>query len=122
MGPKWPHVNTYSIGIVAIAFTITTTFSLAGALLIGKNGCQFIGGNIVTGLRICFILHHLLQMSKCSICLGLGLVYLGICAIATLSGNLLGTSCGSQGITIFAIKFIIGMAVSIALYRLACKT
>ena len=55
-----PHMNTYLIGIMTIAFTIITTFSIAGALLIGKNGCQFIGGNIVASLSIRLILHHLL--------------------------------------------------------------
>ena len=115
-------MNTYLIGIMTTALAIAITFSFAVALLIGKDGYQFIRGNIVASLCICLILHHLLQMSKCSISLGLCLVYLVICAITTLCSNLLGTSCGSQGITIFTIKFIIGVTVSITLHRLARET
>ena len=55
-----PHMNTYLIGIMATTFAVVTALSMTVTLLIGKNGCQFIGGNIVISLSIRLILHHLL--------------------------------------------------------------
>jgi hypothetical protein len=105
---------------------MTVTFALAVLTamtsLLRKNLCGIVCSNIVGGLCISFILHHLLQMGHSSVDLGSCFIYLIVSTLTTLCGNLLSTTSCSQCLTILNIELIMRMQICIALYRLASKT